>query len=273
TGFDESTRHDMPAAAKSPAPRLRILYSHRILSKDGQGVHLDAIVAALRADGHEVLVVGPAGYARTRLGGENRLLDLLRRRAPAVAMELAEFGYNLVAYRKLARAAASFRPNVIYERYNLFYLAGAWIAARLGLPLLLEVNAPIADERMRFNNLRLRRLARWAEAYVWRAAAAVLPVTEVLATHVAAAGVPRDRIRVIPNGIDPEEFPETPVNGEMEPDEIVLGFVGFVRPWHGVDAVVRAIAEWPAGPAMALTIVGEGSACVELQSLAADLGV
>ena len=30
---------------------LRILYSHRIQSRDGQGVHLDSMVAALRAQG------------------------------------------------------------------------------------------------------------------------------------------------------------------------------------------------------------------------------
>jgi len=37
---------------------LRILYSHRIVSRDGQGVHLDALVEALRAEGHEGMVVG-----------------------------------------------------------------------------------------------------------------------------------------------------------------------------------------------------------------------
>ena len=30
---------------------MRILYSHRIRSRDGQSVHLEAMVAALRAEG------------------------------------------------------------------------------------------------------------------------------------------------------------------------------------------------------------------------------
>lgn len=110
--------------------RLRILYSHRILSKDGQGLHIDAIVAALQAEGHEVLVVGPGGYDGVALGGENRLLALLRRWMPPAVMELVELAYSAPAYLKLARAAAAFRPDIIYERYNLFYIAGALLARR-----------------------------------------------------------------------------------------------------------------------------------------------
>ncbi len=39
---------------------MRILYSRRIQSRDKEGVQLDSLVAALRADGHEVLMIGPA---------------------------------------------------------------------------------------------------------------------------------------------------------------------------------------------------------------------
>lgn len=255
--------------------RLRILYSHRILSKDGQGLHIDAIVAALRTEGHEVLVVGPDAYEDVALGGDNRLVTLLRRWMPAAVMELAELAYSAPAYRKLARAAAAFRPDVIYERYNLFYIAGALLARRHRLPFLVEVNAPLADERTRFGNLALHRLARWSEAFVWRSATKVLPVTEVLAGHVEAAGVPPERIVVISNGIDPEEILQAragPTDTQEKP-ELVLGFVGFVRPWHGVDAVVRAIADWRGQPRLSLVVVGEGSARRELEKLAADLGV
>ncbi len=99
---------------------------------------------------------------------------------------------------------------MIYERYNLFHVAGALLARRRGLPYLLEVNAPLAEERSRFGNLRLRRLARASENFAWRQADRVLPVTEVLAGHVVAAGVPRPRIVVVPNGIDLEDFPAPP---------------------------------------------------------------
>jgi glycosyltransferase involved in cell wall biosynthesis len=250
---------------------MRILYSHRIQSRDGQGVHLDALVAALRAEGHEVRVVGPAAYEQAGLGEENRLIATVRRLLPKFAAELAELAYSIPAYLRLARAAREFRPDAIYERYNLFYLSGAWLARRLKLPFLVEVNAPLAEERARFGGLALAPLARWSERFVWRRATRVLPVTAVLARHVEAAGVPPTRIAVIPNGIDLDEFPDPAPAPSADP--LVLGFVGFVRDWHGLDAVVRGIAAWQGPPALSLLVVGEGPARPGLEALARELGI
>ncbi|MFC7552391.1 glycosyltransferase [Pseudoroseomonas wenyumeiae] len=186
---------------------MKILYSHRIASRDGQGVHLDAMVAAMRAAGHEVRVVGPASYDNTDLGGDSRMVGLLREKLPAWVGEAAEMAYIGPATLRLARAAAEFQPDVIYERANLFHLAGTVVAAQRRIPLLLEVNAPLAEERGRFGNLALRRTAAALERLAWRRASRVLPVTEVLADKIRAAGVPDERITVVPNGIHPEEFP------------------------------------------------------------------
>ncbi|WP_439576689.1 glycosyltransferase family 4 protein [Elioraea sp.] len=253
---------------------MRILYSHRIQSRDGQGVHLDALVAALRADGHEVRVVGPSAYDQAELGGESRLVPLIRRLLPRFAVELLELAYSLPAFLKLDRAAREFTPDALYERYNLFYLAGALVARRRRLPFLVEVNAPLAEERARFGGLALKGLARWSERFVWRRADRVLPVTAVLGGHVTAAGVPAERIVVIPNGIDLEDFPEVPAARQSGPEaELVLGFVGFVRDWHGLDAVVRGIAAWDGPTRLKLRVVGEGPARPGLERLAAEFGI
>jgi len=252
---------------------MKILYSHRIQSHDGQGVHLESLVTALRAAGHDVLVVGPPAYAKAGLGKESSGIARIRRLLPGFAAELAELAYTIPGYLRLARAARSFRPDVLYERANLFYLAGAMLARRRRLPFLLEVNSPLAQERSAFGQLRLRRLARWSEHRVWRRADRVLPVTEVLAELVAAAGVARDRITVVPNGIDLAAFPPDLDGRAAGRAEIVLGFVGFVRDWHGLDAVLRSIAASRDGPRIALQVVGEGPALPGLARLAVELGI
>jgi glycosyltransferase involved in cell wall biosynthesis len=253
---------------------MRILYSHRIQSRDGQGVHLDSLVAALRAEGHEVRVVGPSAYDQAALGGESRLVPLIRRLLPRFAVELLELAYSLPAFLKLDRAAREFAPDALYERYNLFHLAGAMVARRRRLPFLVEVNAPLTEERARFGGLALKGLARWSERFVWRRADRVLPVTAVLGGHVATAGVPAERIVVIPNGIDLEDFPGSLATRQSGPDaELVLGFVGFVRDWHGLDAVVRGIAGWDGPTRLRLRVVGEGPARPGLERLAAELGI
>ena len=250
---------------------MRILYSHRIGSRDGQGVHLEEMVAAMRAEGHEVRLVGPSFYGQGGWGGESRAVGLARRLLPGWAAEGAELAYNLPAYRQLARAAAEFRPDVIYERANLFFLAGAMLARRRHLPYLLEVNAPLADERARHGNLRLSRLAAAAERHTWRAADRVLPVTEVLADRVAQEGVDRARIRVIPNGIQLVHYPEPVPRPEGGP--LTLGFVGFVRDWHGMDKVIAAMAGWRGETPLRLRVVGDGPARPGLEAQAAALGI
>lgn len=251
---------------------MKILYSHRIQSRDGQGVHLEAMVAALRAAGHEVRLVGPAGFDRTALGGGNALASALRHKLPPWFGELAELAYILPATLRLWRAARAFRPDVIYERANLFHIAGALVAPRLGVPLLLEVNAPLAEERRRFGELALHRTAAALERFAWRRASRVLPVTAVLGERVAAAGVPAHRIAVVPNGIDPADFAPSPPPVAMH-GALVLGFVGFVREWHGLDRVVRAMASAPEAARFVLKVVGDGPAREGLERLATALGI
>lgn len=264
---------------------MKILYHHRTASKDGQAVHIEEMITALRALGHEVRVVAPAdddGRGGNAMGGEVGWVRRLRDLLPNAVYELLELGYSLLSYLRLARAAREFQPDVIYERYNLYLLAGLMLRRRLGIPLLLEVNAPLADERQRFGGLGLPRLAAWAEGTVWRGADVVLPVTRVLAGHVQARGVPASRIVVIPNGINESHFAAAPTPAEARrrlglgdglTNGPTLGFTGFVRDWHGVDRVVR----WMAGPqapaGCRLLVVGDGPVRAELEQLAASLGL
>ncbi len=248
---------------------MRILYSHRINSHDGQGVHIEELVRALRAAGHEVRIVGPSFYSQAQFGGESSMVARIRRLLPGALGEFAEIAYNVPAYRRLKAAWRDMRPDVVYERCNLYFLAGSWLARRHGVNLLLEVNSPLGEERQKHGDLRLARIARWLERWTWRSATRVLPVTRVLADILVENGVDAGRITVIPNGIDLARFPPRPPRTDT--GIVTLGFVGFVRAWHGLDRVIEGLAAGT--PNARLVIVGEGPVIGELKALAGDLGI
>lgn len=259
---------------------MRLLYHHRTASKDGQEVHISELIAALRAAGAEVLVVAPSGSdSDGRMGGSRGGLVRLRALVPDFLMPLAARAYEAVFTRRLIRAGRAFGADAVYERHALDNRTGVRAARALGVPLLLEVNAPLAREEAAEGKIAdlAGRLGREIETLA--AADAVLVVTRVLGEILAGDGVDRARIHVIPNGIALDSFmgprdPAAKARLGLE-GRLVLGFVGFPRPWHGLDRVVRALAGAGAGPLRGaiLLIGGEGPALPDLLRLAQDLGV
>jgi glycosyltransferase involved in cell wall biosynthesis len=250
---------------------LRIIYSHRVQSHDGQGVHIEGLVGALRKAGHEVLIIGPSVFQNTELGGESSLIAVVRRILPSVFIELAEIIYNIPAFLRLQRGWKELRPDFVYERYNLYHLAGMLLKRRKRVPFYLEVNSPLAEERGRFGNLKLHRMANMLEGLVWRSADRIFVVTEVLKGIVAATGVEPERITVIPNGVDLDAFSAAPYQARRG-GPITIGFIGFVREWHGLDAVVAGLAQ-PSDPPIRLIVAGDGPARHALERQAQALGV
>jgi glycosyltransferase involved in cell wall biosynthesis len=236
------------------------------------------MIHALREQGHEVIIVAPPSAETESFGSDAGAVALLKRWLPKWFYELMELGYSLVAYRRLVKAIRAHKPDCVYERYNLFLPAGIWAARRYKLPLLLEVNAPILEERSRYDGLSLTRLARWSQAYAWRNADMVLPVTQVLGDIVASYGVDPKRIVVIPNGINGKRFESAP---DVEAAKralgldgrLVLGFTGFVRDWHGLDKVLDMIVNDPPESQRHLLVVGDGPARPGLERQARELGI
>ena len=256
---------------------MRIIYHHRIRSKDGQFVHMEELIQALKRRGHEIVLVGPKAVSEDRLGGESPWLDRFRQLVPKAAYELLELGYGFLATWRLWKAVRAHAPDLVYERYNLHAPAGAILRWLTGVPLILEVNAPLAEERQAHGGLGLPRLARWVEGRIWRAADCVIAVTDVLAGRIEKARVPRERIAVMPNGIDLERFEAAPDHGEAKrryglEGATVLGFIGFVRPWHGLEQVI----DWLAASGrqdLLLAVAGTGPAIPMLENHARSLGI
>lgn len=253
---------------------MKILYHHRVASRDGQFVHIEAIINALRQQGHEVIIVAPTIADASEFGDDGGWMSRLRHALPGFISELLEFGYSFYDFINLCLAIRKHRPDAIYERYNLFLPSGVWAKQLFKLPLILEVNSPLYKERAAYGGISLSMLAKWSELYAWRNADHILPVTHVLAGYLFRAGVKPHNVTVIANGIDASQFNVTTHHERLPElaDKTVIGFVGFCREWHRLDLVVETIAEMN-NPNIVLLIVGIGSVLDDLQQKARELKI
>lgn len=257
---------------------MKILYHHRIAARDGMDVHKSELIKAFRALGHEVIEVGPSAQGSAEFGADGGWVDALRRHLPKWATECLEVLYDHHAWRRLKRAYREHKPDLLYERHNLFLSAGKKLKEKTDVPFLLEVNSPLAEERSKTTGLALKSFAHRQEGEVWRAADCIFPVSAVLAEYLRAKGVDEQRITVLHNAVDPEVF-HVGVDGSAIRERfrlgeaIVLGFTGFIRDWHGLDQVVAALPRLTTKANAHLLIVGDGPAREALETQAEALGI
>lgn len=261
---------------------MRILYHHRTRGEDAQGIHIRALCDAFRRLGHEVNVVGPlrgfhgSGGRKRATHGPNSLLGVT---LPHWLYELLAIGYNLPAFGVLMAWLLTRRPALLYERYALFNISGRVAAAVCRVPFVLEVNAPLCDEMKTHGGLAFERLARALELWLCRSSTRTVVVSGVMRDIFVAKGCPPSRLMVIPNGVDRRHFCPS-VDGRAVRQKlgldnaVVVGFVGWIRPWHGVEALIDAVAGLVAAfPAVHLMLVGDGPAVPDLKEQASRLGL
>jgi glycosyltransferase involved in cell wall biosynthesis len=225
----------------------------------GASVHARAITEAIGRLGHEVVcyAAGPEGGAAVSSWVTVRpvwldpvlsaLVEAAGRsaRTPGrCSLRRREIGGLCLndPFRRLVEDDHRRRPfNILLERYSLWSLAGARLARDLSLPLLLEVNAPLPEEERRFRSLGLGSIAGAIRRQVFREAAGIIAVSREIAEGVVRQGAPPDRVVVVPNGFDPRLFrPAGPSAGRRR--RFTIGFLGTLKPWHGIESLCRAFA-------------------------------
>jgi glycosyltransferase involved in cell wall biosynthesis len=114
------------------------------------------------------------------------------------------------------------------------------------------------------------QLAETARAEVFRAASTLLPVSEELAAWLRRYPAGTNAIEVTPNGVDAARFAAV----RPSTQRFTLGFVGGLRPWHGLADLAAIFAAVRAERADArLLVVGDGPGRAGLEADLAARGV
>lgn len=230
----------------------------------GASAHLRGLVKAMDGLGHDVLVVSPnpgdteVTVVPTQVPHVAKAVRSSDSNRP-LARALGHLWHNVAVERTLNEVLPSFGADLLYERYSPFGVAGGVVSRLLRIPHVLEVNAPLAWEGKRYRQQALSDAAEFLEQTAFATASLIVTVSAELRETLVESGVSADKIRVVPNGVDPDLF--SPV-GESLPDgldgKFVVGFVGSLKPWHGVELLADAFRQLVPDPRFHLLVVGQG---------------
>ena len=156
---------------------------------------------------------------------------------------------------------------------------------KLGIPVVYEVRglfeavwSPDPDTASA-SELFARRLAQ--ETRILHDVDGVLAISEALADDMVSRGIPREKIGILPNGIDPEALvrPERDAGLRRElglEGRFTVGYLGNLDHWReGIDVLIAAVARLreQGRRDVSLLVVGDGTRRLALEAEARRLGV
>jgi glycosyltransferase involved in cell wall biosynthesis len=160
---------------------------------------------------------------------------------------------------------------MVYERYALWSSAALQWARGEGLPGVIEANAPLVEEQARHRALHNRSLAEAVSLEALIAARQVVAVSSGVARWLTNEGIDPGKIEVIANGVDADRFAPT---FRADCPVPVVGFVGTLKPWHGLEVLVQAAALLKAqGLQFSMLLVGDGPERAALEAALAERGL
>jgi glycosyltransferase involved in cell wall biosynthesis len=158
--------------------------------------------------------------------------------------------------------------HLLHERFNLLSLGGAWASKKLGIPLVLEVNADLLEQR-KFKGIPERGLRRllavWATRISFSAAEKIICISSGLKEHLGSKwSIKESKLVVLPCAADVEAFGPNHRSDLVRRSlglttEPVVIWVGGFFPWHDLDLLLKSFAQvLPSRPDARLVLVGDG---------------
>jgi PEP-CTERM/exosortase A-associated glycosyltransferase len=162
-------------------------------------------------------------------------------------------------------------------------LAALWVGRKLGIPVVYEIRAFWEDAAVDHGTYSegswKYRALRSAETWVCRRAAQVAVLCNGLRDDLIQRGIPPEKLTVVFNGINPEEFrPRDPdvefASAHGITGKNVLGFIGSFYRYEGLDLLVKAMQKIKTTRNdVVLLLVGGGETESELRQQIERLGL
>lgn len=248
---------DLERGLGAPTDRKSVLYLKTNLmlgvSAGGSIGHISGVVNGLLEQGYGVDFVGAEAPVGLRPAARWRPVPLMKH----FGMPF-EANYYRYHFKVVREALESFDPrnfSFVYQRMSIGNYAGAEIARKWHLPLVIEYNGSEVWVAKHWGTpLRYHAIGARAEEAVLKHAHLVVTVSDVLRDELVEKGIPPERIVSYPNGIDPQIFDPArfPADNRRTllgnlgiPEDVTLAtFVGTFGLWHGTEVLAEVIQKW-----------------------------
>jgi glycosyltransferase involved in cell wall biosynthesis len=248
-------------------------------------VRVGGLTRALLQMGHEVVVFTPSGGAAA-VGDDVPVIELrvqpfVEQTAeqlvsdPMLGPEAASEARSLYASVLRKRAdepLRQFDPELVIERSSLFGGAGLTIARKAGIPIIVDVVAPVVDPGA---TGRTRLRPSWI-----RNADQLVAATPQLAAWLGGVARDPDRVHVLSGGIEVDRYEAAEQQRDRVRDALdladreIVGYIGELDATQDLEPLVLALGLIDRdGIDPLLLIVGEGPQREPLEKLVRAVGL
>jgi glycosyltransferase involved in cell wall biosynthesis/spore maturation protein CgeB len=278
--------------------RDRIMYcahSTGYFNSNGYSTRTGGVVAGLKANGEDVLVVARPGYpwdskvdveisSKQRFEREINGVTHIFNPGPSWTTDRLDY-YLAESVDIYVREAQRNRVSLIQSASNYVTALPALMAARrLGIPFAYEVrglweitqlsNNPQWGDTDRF------KLAVGLETLVAKESDLVLAITSQVRDELVRRGVDSASISLMPNSVDTDSFTPMPVfeplrqKLRLSETTTVVGYTGSLVAYEGLEDLLNAAkVVLDDGLDVTVVIVGDGVQLPELKRQAGELGI
>ena len=183
----------------------------------------------------------------------------------------------------LAAGVREPRPDVVVATSPQFFaaLGGCWLAALRRVPFVLEVRDLWPASIVAVGALppgRLIDALERLELHLYREAAAIVVVTEAFRRDLAARGVAREKLHVVPNGADLSWCAPRPKDAGLLREhglagKLVVGYLGTHGMAHGLERLLDSAELLRDTPEVVFLFAGGGAERAALEQSVARRGL
>lgn len=265
----------------SPHPHLNLM------SSAGFGTHMRGMIDAFRKKNCDIRTVILGGETNPPDAPDNKKSKSVKNALKKAAGKniwrtFRDFNllwFDRTAASQLAKAIEQFKPDFIYERTNYLQLSGIQMAQKYDITHVSELNTPYVDQQNYLSGSRsyIERYSRIVEEKQLKETDLALAVVGPLKEYFCG----RYRLDKTKFLITHDAFDERNIRLDRKnqreiikhyslQDQTVVGYVGSIFEWHGLDKIIKAIKELELTNTR-LLIVGYGDFATNLKNQVKNL--